>query len=238
MSLLTRDNLADAGYRSRLGLPEHLAWTEAQLAQSLADIWAARPADGVWVFGYGSLMWNPLIEFDDRQVATLDGWHRSFCLKSVVGRGQPERPGRMLSLEPGGAVQGLALRLPDALAEAELRLLWTREMTSGSYRPLWAPLRLADGRSATAIVFAANPAHPNHDADVQAEAVARAVAGAVGVFGPNVDYVHALDRSLREHGLSDAYVDAIVQALEVVGVMEAPATVAAPLAPTAEPPDA
>jgi glutathione-specific gamma-glutamylcyclotransferase len=228
MSLLTRDNLADAGFRSRLGLPEHLTWTEAQVAQSLADIWAERPADGVWVFGYGSLMWNPLIEFDEQQVATLDGWHRSFCLKSVTGRGQPDRPGRMLSLEPGGAVQGLALRLPDNLAEAELRLLWTREMTSGSYRPLWAPLRLADGRSVSAIVFAANPAHPNHDADVRAEAVARAVAGAVGVFGPNIDYVHALDRSLREHGLTDAYVDAIVQALAVMAARVAGAEPAAP----------
>ncbi|MCE2749325.1 MAG: gamma-glutamylcyclotransferase, partial [Rhodobacter sp.] len=30
----------------------------------------------LWVFGYGSLIWNPGFPVADRQIARLDGWHR------------------------------------------------------------------------------------------------------------------------------------------------------------------
>lgn len=215
MSPLTRENLAAGTLRRLLPLPEQLAWTEAQVAQSFADTWAQRPDDGpVWVFAYGSLIWNPLIVVEAEACATLHGWRRSFCLQSVVGRGCPERPGRMLSLQPGGHTQGVALRLPPGQAEQELRLLWAREMAMGSYRPTWVRLDLHQGAdSAWAIAFVANPEHGQHQADDSVAAVAGAVARASGAFGRNIDYLHALAGALAARGLHDDYIAAIVQAV-------------------------
>ncbi len=195
-------------------MPEHLAWSEAQVEQSLASTWALRPEGPVWIFAYGSLMWNPLLACAEQRAATLAGWHRSFCLRSISGRGRPERPGRVLSLQPGGEVQGLALRLEEATARDELRLLWTREMPSGAYRPLWMPATLSDGAAITAVAFVADPDHPLHEPDETPQTVARLVETAAGAFGPNIDYVRALAKTLDERGLRDAYVEAIVQSLE------------------------
>ncbi|MBO9677975.1 MAG: gamma-glutamylcyclotransferase [Acidovorax sp.] len=213
MTLLTRQNLGDGSFRRGLALPPHLGWSDAQVAQSFAQAWAARPPGPVWVFGYGSLMWNPLLAFEERRVATLGGWHRSFCLRSIAGRGSPEHPGRVLSLEPGGEVRGVALRLPPSQAESELRLLWTREMTSGAYRPLWCAVELPGGRQLQAATFVADPCHPQHEPDASPATVARLTAVARGAFGPNVDYVRALARALQQEGLRDPYVDEILQAL-------------------------
>lgn len=217
MSILDREALGDGSLRERMKLPPELAWTEQQLDESLAGLLATRPAGPVWVFGYGSLMWNPLLAFAERRRAILQGWHRSFCMRTVIGRGRPEQPGRMLSLEPGGEVQGVALRLPDGEEERELRLLWRREMLTGAYLPSWLPLQWwPEGGDALALVFVARPDHAMHEADSSIPTVAACVAVAEGAFGRNVDYLHSLQQALAAAGLHDAHVDALVNAVEAL----------------------
>lgn len=213
MTILTRENLRNGSLRRRMNLVAHPGWSDERVEESFAHAWDSRPEGPTWVFGYGSLIWNPLMPFEEQHTATLAGWHRSFCLRSISGRGSPERPGRVLSLMPGGAVQGVALRLPEADARDEVRMLWTREMTGGGYHPQWQAVQLEDGRSVTAITFVANPDHPQHEQDACAETVARLVAVAKGVFGPNIDYVLSLDQALRERGLHDPYVEAIMRGI-------------------------
>ncbi|MCE9570775.1 MAG: gamma-glutamylcyclotransferase, partial [Rhodocyclales bacterium] len=65
----------------------------ASLERILAD-W--NPKDDVWVFCYGSLIWNPLFHYTERRNVTVHGFHRSFCLRSRHGRGSVEEPGLML----------------------------------------------------------------------------------------------------------------------------------------------
>lgn len=105
-----------------------------------------RPVRAMWVFAYGSLIWNPLMEFAAQQTATLEGWHRRFFHSHHLGPGQPEQPGRILGLEAGGTTQGIAYQLHEDQALTELRLLWAREMASGVYRP-GVPSCLAPVRS-------------------------------------------------------------------------------------------
>jgi cation transport protein ChaC len=107
----------------------------------------------LWVFAYGSLMWNPAIEFTEQQPCRVDGWRRSFCFWMPMGRGTPELPGLMLALEQGGACEGIAYRLAPQQVESELGLLWNREMLAGIYQPAWIPTTLRDGRTVTAITF-------------------------------------------------------------------------------------
>jgi hypothetical protein len=91
-------------------------------------------AEPLWLFAYGSLMWNPEMPFAERRPALLRGYHRSFCLYSRDYRGTPERPGLVLGLDRGGACRGIAYRLPqDGLGPAIDRV-WAREMAGEVYR--------------------------------------------------------------------------------------------------------
>jgi cation transport protein ChaC len=214
MSTLTRDALHSGEYLLNLGLPTETVWSQERLEKSLTETLFKRPPGEIWVFAYGSLMWNPLLEFDDCQPATLTGWHRSFCLRAVAGRGSPTHPGRMLALEPSGRTQGLALRLHEKVAAEELRVLWTREMAVGSYIPAWTRLQLRSGKHVHAIAFVADRSSSIYEADASAETVAPIIASASGSFGTNADYVHRLDFALAENALEDEYVCHVVSKLK------------------------
>lgn len=209
---LTRCNLRDGSMRRDLALPDELAWSEAQIEQSFLTTWSERPPGPVWVFGYGSLIWNPLLHWDAQHNARLQGWHRSFCLRSVAGRGRPENPGRLLALRPGGAVDGVVLRLVEDDIEAELRLLWAREMSTGAYRPAWVPVQLPEGMTLRALTFLGRPEHPLFEQDAEPATVAGPIARAAGAFGSNLDYLHQLAQALQARGLHDPYVEAVLQA--------------------------
>src|ERR1700733_2077613 len=62
----------------------------------------------LWVFGYGSLMWNPALHVSQSKKAVISGWRRSFCIDLMMGRGSPRRPGLMLALDKGGECAGIA----------------------------------------------------------------------------------------------------------------------------------
>jgi len=96
---------------------------EASLRRTL---WRHTPGADLWLFGYGSLVWNPSVRFLERGPAMLHGYHRRFCLWSRINRGTPERPGLALGLDSGGCCRGVVFRIPGAEVEAELRILWRR----------------------------------------------------------------------------------------------------------------
>lgn len=211
---LTRHALRSEDFGLRLGVPDDMRWTPQAIAASLEATLAERPAGDLWVLAYGSLMWNPLLDFADSTAATLHGWQRSFCLRVEAGRGSPLQPGRMLALEPGGSTQCLALRLHEDRVLEELGLLWTREMVAGAYRPAWVPVDLADGRLVQAVAFLAEPVWPGYQCDARAETVAPIVAAASGALGSNADYVHCLMAALQAHRMEDGYIAAVLQAMQ------------------------
>ncbi|CCK71236.1 gamma-glutamylcyclotransferase KNAG_0G01780 [Huiozyma naganishii CBS 8797] len=56
--------------------------------------------DGLWVLGYGSLIYKPPPHFTHRIPATIFGFMRRFWQSSVDHRGVPEYPGRVTTLIP------------------------------------------------------------------------------------------------------------------------------------------
>jgi len=190
---------------------------EASIRRVLADV---RTGEDLWIFAYGSLLWNPLLDHDERRPATLRGYHRQFCLWSKMGRGTPENPGLVLGLAAGGSCHGLVYRIPAAQAAAELRLLWHREMVSGSYTPRWVPVEAAPcaasrGRreALRALAFVVNRDHPNYAGRLPAAKVARALADAHGHIGSSAEYLHNTVAALAAHGLRDAYLERLVEHL-------------------------
>jgi hypothetical protein len=120
--------------------------SEEERAASLAAMLAARRCSDVWVFGYGSLIWNPAFKAAERRMARIEGWHRAFCMSIIAGRASPAVPGLMLALDRGGRCQGSAFRVAESDIASELPLLWRREMLCrGAYIPKWMELIGDDG---------------------------------------------------------------------------------------------
>lgn len=222
--MLTRDFLMKADCKTAFGdIDESLLWTAEQRAASLAATLACRPDDGpVWIFGYGSLMWNPALEYEESCTGTLAGWHRAFCLRLTVGRGTAVKPGRMLALKEGGCTTGVAYRLPEAKLEEELTLLWKREMVTGCYLPGWYKLRLADGRDVYALVFIMDPRHALYESDTRAQTIAPLIAEASGPLGTNAQYLFSLEQELIKLGMQDDCLNELVGKVRVLLGCEKP----------------
>ncbi|KGD82444.1 gamma-glutamylcyclotransferase [Pantoea sp. SGAir0180] len=205
VALLTREFLLKADCKTSFGdIEETLLWSCEQRAASLAATLACRPDHSpVWIFGYGSLMWNPVFEADEVASASLHGWHRAFCLRLTAGRGTASHPGRMLALKEGGITQGLAFRLPESRLHDELALLWKREMITGCYLPTWCELVLDDQRRVTALVFIMDPRHPLYEPDTCPQAVAPLIAAASGPLGSNAQYLFSLEEELTKRGMQE-----------------------------------
>jgi cation transport protein ChaC len=163
---------------------------------------AISPGEDAWVFGYGSLMWNPAIHVVDTQVAVVHGHHRAFCLNMLMGRGSPESPGLMLALDRGGSCRGTVHRIAAEHVDSELRILWMREMLGGTYRPRWVEARTEAG-GVRAITFVANRAHPRYAGKLPETTVVERIARAVGHLGTNRHYLFRLEEQLRSHGVDD-----------------------------------
>jgi cation transport protein ChaC len=214
--MLTRESLINGAFLKAHEslLPESIRWSQQRINASLRATLDARPANApVWLFAYGSLIWNPLLEVAEAQPASLEGWQRRFCIRLITGRASLEQPGRMLALEPGGSVQGIAYRLNETVMQNELTLVWVREMVAGFYRPIWQPLTLADGRTIQAIVFVSDPDHPMYEVDSSVATVAPLVSTATGDLGTNAAYVQSLHRSLLANGVEDDHVQVLANAL-------------------------
>ncbi len=197
--------LWDARAREQ-GRPENWRLSDQELEHTrLALLKQRDSAQALWIYAYGSLMWDPGFHFDEVRFADLAGHRRRFLFRTTLGRGSPETPGLMLSLEPGPDVcRGLVFRVRADCADLESACLWRREMIRGSYRPAWLAVDTPQG-AVTALVFAANPTHPDHVGELPLSQTAAMIAGASGVIGSNRQYLEQLAEQLDELGIADLY---------------------------------
>ncbi len=182
--------------------------SEAELEASLQEALASphRVDEDVWLFAYGSLIWNPALEFAERQVVTAHGWHRGFCMWSRVNRGTPEHPGLVLALDRGGRCTGVAYRIPGNIAVDELRLLWRREMLLGSYMPRWVHVTHGKSDALRALAFVVNRKRPGYAGRMADDRIAEILRSATGKLGTGLDYLHMTLDGLAAHGIRDPHI--------------------------------
>jgi len=178
--------------------------SDAERQESLLRTLAGKPREDVWLFGYGSLIWNPTVRFDERRVARVTGWHRAFCLATPAGRGSVDNPGLVLGLDEGGSCEGVALRISKEVIEAELATLWKREMLSTAYVPRWLDLLDREGRKfGCGIAFTIDRDGEHYAGDLARDHVIRQLATAAGALGSSADYLFRTCEGLRAHGIPD-----------------------------------
>lgn len=201
--MLTRENLR-SGLMARMIEEQGITpWSAEQIRASMDETLHGQDVSGgVWVFGYASLIWNPAFHYAEKCMGQVHGYHRRFCLWTVLGRGSEDCPGLMMGLERGGSCRGMAFRVAPEDVEEELFLLWSREMVTGAYRPRWVQVKSPRG-SFDAVAFVINRAHERYAGHLEDEVAAAAIARAHGPIGRCCEYLFNTVEHLDEMGIPD-----------------------------------
>jgi cation transport protein ChaC len=159
----------------------------------------------LWVFGYGSLMWNPGIPYRDRVIATLPGYARTFCMRSIHHRGTDAAPGLVLALDEhdGAHCQGVAFEVAAQERDTTLDYLRERELISSAYLEKVLHIDLSDGRKVKAVSYVVDTDHVQYCGGLPLEEQAGIIASAVGGRGPNTEYLYNTALHLAELGIED-----------------------------------
>ncbi len=159
----------------------------------------------MWVFGYGSLLWNPGFDVAESVIGTLPGYARSFCMRSIHHRGSIENPGLVLALDQQEtqACEGVALRVVAGQEAETLAYLRERELISSAYVEKELNVHLTNGQDVTALVYVIDEAHEQYCGGLPLEEQAQIMAHAVGGRGPNTEYLYNTAEHLASVGLHD-----------------------------------
>jgi len=180
-------------------LPPALRDTQALLRQ-VRHRWGG--CSDLWVFGYASLIWRPEFVFAEHRPARVQGWHRSFQMRSRVNRGTPEQPGLVYALVSGGSCRGMVYRIPQRHADEELQRLWAREMPTGVYDPRWLRCTTPDG-AVHALAFTLSRRSPNFTGRMADADLLHILRHAHGRYGSTLDYLLRTAEVLRAHRMCD-----------------------------------
>jgi len=215
---LSRDSLSNDSFKQQM-LDEapgemELMDEEAFEASRQAILAAAERSGELWIFAYGSLIWNPIIDVEEIRSAKLTGYARRFCVWAPIGRGTPECPGLWLGLdkaeESSAPCEGMALRIEAGKWDEETLILWRREMISGVYCPTWLPVEI-NGEVKDCCVFLANPEHERYAVEVGWEQKVFALAHAKGSLGSAKEYLDMLAENLSAAGMGDDYLERLTR---------------------------
>jgi glutathione-specific gamma-glutamylcyclotransferase len=168
-------------------------------------VFSASPNDDLWVFGYGSLMWQPGFEHLERVPARLTGLHRGLCVYSFVHRGTPEKPGLVLGLDLGGACRGIAYRVAADRRNATIEYLRAREQVTMVYRETVRQITLGANpmRQVAALVYVVDRSHPQYAGRLTLERQLHLVRQGHGRSGANLEYVLATVAEIEAQGCRD-----------------------------------
>ncbi|HKJ89400.1 MAG TPA: gamma-glutamylcyclotransferase [Gammaproteobacteria bacterium] len=168
----------------------------------------------MWVFGFGSLVWNPGFPYEEAHLATVRGFSRRFCVYTHDHRGTWECPGLVLGLVPaaGNVCQGMGFRVA-AGREAEVQAyLDERELGDSVYERAWLAIEVG-AREERALTYVANPQHPRCRLDLSAREAAAIVRQAAGRSGPNTEYVWKTREGLRSIGVREPHIEELAEQL-------------------------
>jgi cation transport protein ChaC len=188
-------------------------------ARHVAAAWEARglpneSSAALWIFAYGSLMWEPNFLCAEIRPALLRGYHRSMCILSIRSRGTEAQPGLVLGRERGGSCAGRALRVAPGHHASTLAYLEQREMATGSYRPKLLPVRLDDGRRTAALAFVADPLHRQYVGTLAPAEAAALVQQGHGRYGASLDYLRNVVAHLDQIGIAEGLLHRILALAE------------------------
>ena len=207
------------------GLPEDWRTPDAVREARRHEVLEGRFDSDLWVFAFGSLMWDPAMEYAEVLRGRTDAYERRFCLVDTGGRGSAEHPALQLAIDDvtgaGRGCDGLAFRIEADKIDHETFVLFRREMISHAYRPVWLQLDTVIGRI-EALAFAADHSSDRIDTTIPIAEQARMIAKAEGMLGSNAEYLTETRERLALLDLDDPYITDLctrVAALRAAGTV-------------------
>lgn len=196
------------------GLPADWWYSDDEREAERAEILAGRRDTDLWVFGYGSLMWDPAFRFEEVRRAHVTGYARRFILKDIYGgRGTVDAPGLMVALDKGPRCNGLAFRISSENTDEATEALWRRERIGPAYVPVFVEVMTADMRT-TALTFVADHGATLIDASLtRAQQIAYCATG-TGFMGSSLDYLKNIARQFAALGIQDDEVSELLRETE------------------------
>lgn len=166
-----------------------------------------------WVFGYGSLIWNPGFDSLESRHAKLYGLHRSLCIYSWVHRGTQKKPGLVLGLDKGGSCQGIAYKIHSQNRESVIGYLRERELVTNVYKETWRRIKFRDGSSMPALTYVVDRASPQYSGPLEMQKQIELVSTARGNSGPNCEYVSKIVAHLKTIKIRDENLESIADTI-------------------------
>lgn len=172
----------------------------------------------IWVFAYGSLMWDPGFTYEEKLLVAVHGYQRSFCIKSIHYRGTPDNPGLVLGLDKRKphderTCYGLAFRIDKVHITTTVHYLWTREMITNVYKPTFVKVS-SQTQTYKALTFIADPDHPHYCGQLSTAQAAQKILEARGLRGKNLSYLEATFQKLQQMKIYDDCIYHMVRAVE------------------------
>ena len=222
----TKDVLAQRDARAReMGYGAGWRQPDHHIAAAWEAFLSARSTLGdLWIFGYGSLMWDPGFRFAEVRRDRVDGYRRRFTMKVEVITGSAESPALALALQRhSGWCDGLAFRIPIEFVRTETEVLWRRELVLFDYLPERAAADTPQG-PIEVILFAEDRNDPDYVGERPLAETAKIIADAGGLQGGNRGYVERLAQQLDALGMRDDYVVHLLDELRKAGAEAHPAS--------------
>lgn len=190
------------------GLPPDWRSSDEEREANRREVLDGHRDKDLWLFAYGSLMWDPAFFFEEVRIGLVSGLQRRFCLHLPTGRGSADHPGLMAALDTGGSCEGLVFRIGKDKIETETEIVWRREMIADAYVPVFLPVKTVQG-DVEALTFVANTESERYMGRLPIDDAADRIAHATGVLGSNLSYLENLSAQMRHLGIEDPQFEAL-----------------------------
>ena len=164
----------------------------------------------LWIFGYASLIWRPEFDILEQHLTKVQGWHRALKMWSRLNRGTPECPGLVFALLSGGSCQGMVFRTPAQKVTQTIDQLWFREMPNNVYTTRWLQCPTPQG-PVNALAFTLPRSSPSYTGTLSPAQYQDIFRNATGRYSTTLDYAQETLNSLKQHGIHDKALEALLQ---------------------------
>ncbi len=214
-SFRKQDMAATFAWLEENGIDTSDCYTDEQREANRTAALADRRDQDLWVFAYGSLMWDPGFYFAEVRRAHVPGHSRQFILKDDFGgRGTVESPGLQAVLDVGGNCDGLAFRVARDVLEEESSMIWRREYIAPAYHPVFLRAEIADDEIEV-LAFLADHEADIIQGDLTWDEKISYLARGEGLFGSSFEYIENIVERLEQLGIEDAHLRELYEAAKV-----------------------
>lgn len=168
-----------------------------------------------YIFGYGSLIWNPGFPYISKTKGKLMNYQRSLCMYSWGLRGTPQNPGLILGLtkKDNSFCEGIIYEIDmDKQDEIVSNLIYRENTPSPCYDVLILPIQIeAEDKIINTLCFVSKEDHEQFAGHLTQDEKIKIISTARGKNGTTFEYLENTVKSLKNENIEDDELDNLYQ---------------------------